>query len=224
MLIVFVGIKILEDDPVETTVKLFGKPRQNVQAHIRLRSTSSIIISFRSDGQLRFDESSFYTITHEDPECAAMLQECIREWRIALTQALQVEKEDTLPDASSLIYEVTPSKKKSNLKREVSSSQGSLEPHTSISTLPVEPPDESVKIGEEDGELVLASDRRNRLDHWPARVVGRSFDQRTKKWLYEVCYMDGGRQKVERSRFFTYMERGFASCRVGFHGPLLRQS
>lgn len=206
--------QVLEDDPVEITVQLFERPRQDMQTRFRLRSTSSAIVSFRHNGQPRFDESSFFTIEHEDSG-AAMLQECIKKWRIALTQALEAEQEDTLPDAASLIYEITPSKIKSNCKGEASSSRGSFKPSASSSVRPIEPPDESVKIGEEDGELVLASDRRNRLDHWPARVVGRSFDQRVKKWLYEVCYMDGGRQKVERSRFFTFMERGFASCRLG---------
>lgn len=169
------------------------------------------VVSFRCDGQLRFDESLFSGISSENPEDVAILPNFIKRWKIALTQALRAEKEEELPDASSLMYEATPSKKQRNALPCAAHESHPKDSHSP----PLEPPDENLRIGEEGGELVLASAHRYRPDHWPARVVGRSFDLRTKKWLYEVCYMDNERQKLDRSRFFTSWEPGFATCQVG---------
>ncbi|GJJ12379.1 hypothetical protein Clacol_006620 [Clathrus columnatus] len=203
--------QVLEDDLSETTIELFGNPGYDIPRRIKLPPFSSRTVSFRLDNQLRYKESSFFE--EFSSEGAVMLPDLTTRWNAAVAQALEAEREELLPDASSLINDIVPTKQPRNGKEKepylpCTSSQSCTEKS------PIKPPDESVRVGE-DGELVLASDHRGRPDHWPARVVSRSLDQKNRRWLYEVCYIDGKRKKLERSRFFTCMEPGFATCQMG---------
>ena len=171
--------------------------------------SSSTVLSFRDAGRVRFSPSTFALpdVTQEIPS------ELLQRWTDARDQALEADMEDELPEAPSLINLLsiaTKGKKKEDDQIDIPQIPASsrLQKRSAV------PLDEEIKVGEQDGELVLASAHKDRPDHWPARVVGVHQDKRTGKWLYEVAYIDGKRKRVERNRFFTSDEDGFATCQV----------
>jgi hypothetical protein len=215
------SVKVTTDDPLEVTTRLFGNDGHGNKRVVNVSSpSSSTVLSFRDDGCVRFSSSTFsLPRSHTGPpEGASMTRGAssglVQRWNNALDQALEADVDDELPEGPSLISLLGAAGK--GKKKE---GDDNLElPQTPTPTRKKKrfaaPLDEDIKVGEEDGELVLASDHKSRLDHWPARVVEVHQDKRSGKWLYEVCYIDGKRRKMERNRFFTFDQDGFATCQV----------
>ena len=220
--LIAICVKVTSDDPLEVSTRLFGDDGHGNERLVKISSpSSSTVLSFRDAGRVRFSPSTFalLDIHCKTSEGANVVEEVpselVRRWTDARDQAVEADVDDELPEAPSLINLLSVAdkgKKKEDSQRDI--------PQTPIPARTQKrsaaPLDQEIKIGEEDGELVLASDHKGRPDHWPARVVGVHQDKRTGKWLYEVSYIDRKKKKMERHRFFTFDEDGFATCQVGF--------
>lgn len=206
--------KVTDDVPMKLSVKLFGDDGYGRDRLLNIPS-SVAISSLRQDGRLRFSKSDFCQPAESS---SSDLTSC---WTAALDQAVVVDMDtdDELPEPPSLLSMMSANGKGRRKERELEQARERDTPHRTtplsrrVKPLVV-PLDKEIKIGPEDGELVLARDHKDRPDHWPARVVGVSQDQKSGKWLYEVCFMDGKKKKMDRTRFFSSEQEGFATCQV----------
>ena len=214
-------VKVTSDDPLEISITLLGDDGHGIKRHINISSpTSSTVLSFRDSGRVRFSPSTFmlldeHMVPPEEINTVEVPPELVRRWTEARDHAVEADVDYELPEAPSLISLLSVSGT-ANKKEEdhLSTSKSQASTPVRVKKLAITPLDQEIKVGEQDGELVLASGHKGRPDHWPARVVGVHQDKRTEKWLYEILYMDGKKKKVERSRFFSPDEEGFATCQV----------
>jgi hypothetical protein len=205
-------------------VRLCGDDGHGCDRLLDIASPSSLtVLPFRHEGHVRFSSSNFTlagTLAEADQEMvteSSSLDLTLR-WTAARDVALAVDVEDELPEPPSLLSMMSVNGKGKLRGKAKEKGQGQeISPNKPSPSRPGKPPapfDEEIKVGEEDGELVLARDHKDRPDHWPARVVGAYQDKKTRKWLYEVCYIDGKKKKMDRSRFFSSEQEGFATCQV----------
>ncbi|KAF8499921.1 hypothetical protein JB92DRAFT_2980785 [Gautieria morchelliformis] len=215
--------QVTTDDPLEVSTRLFGDDGHGNERVVNISSpSSSTVLSFRDEGCVRFSSSTF-SLPHshiESPDEANMTRgvssKLVRRWTNARDQALEADVDDELPEGPSLITLLgAAGKGKKRREGDDNIDLPQTPTPTRLKKRSAAPLDEEIKVGEVDGELVLASDHKGRPDHWPARVVAVHQDKRSGKWLYEVCYIDGKRKKMERKRLFTSDEDGFATCQLG---------
>ncbi|KAF8582335.1 hypothetical protein K439DRAFT_1635441 [Ramaria rubella] len=212
--------QITGDNPLEVSVKLFGDDGHGANRSVNVTSPSaSTIVRFREDGNVRFSQSTFFHIVAETTREASAIKtptELLLCWIAARDKALEADLDDELPEAPLLIHLMSNTGgKKKDRKPSQPVPPESPTPNPSKQKPTILALDKEIKVGMEDGELVLASDHKGRPDHWPARVVGVTQDPRTVKWLYEVQFIDGKRKKMERHRFFSSDQEGFATCQMG---------
>ncbi|KAF8517535.1 hypothetical protein BU17DRAFT_91661 [Hysterangium stoloniferum] len=203
--------QVTVDDPIQMSVTLFGNDGHGRDRRVVIvRPSESIMLPFRDQGRMRFTSSKFMGKGSRHELQTARGKKLAAQWTQATDTASLADQIDGLPEAPSLIPLINTSKRwKGEAQAPIDLAQTTP---TRVRKSSLAPLDEEIKIGEKDGELVLAADHKGRSAHWPARVVGVAQDKRTGKWLYEICHLDGKRKKLERSRFFTSEEEGFATC------------
>lgn len=212
------GAKVTGDDPLDVSAILFGDDGHGRERRISIPSpNSSTVLPFRDAGRVRFSPSTF-SLPDKHTQATGKFgikvpSDLAERWTDARDQALEADVNDELPEAPSLINMLSVARKGKKTD-EVHASISPISTPTRPKKPAPAPLDQEIKVDEMDGELVLASDHNGRPDHWPGRVVGVHQNKRTGKWLYEVAYMDGKKKKMERHRFFTFDEDGFATCQV----------